>query len=307
MEWEQRTPGDWRISCFPGVFYKDRVSINKFDGGFYMTEQGKFIEADGILTHYHEAGEGETLLLIHGSGPGVTAWANWKPVFPVLSQHFHLYAPDVVGFGYTQRPKAIRYSVNIWVHHMISFIEALKLKKISIIGNSMGGALALHLAHRRPDLVRKLILMGSVGCRFPITEELDKVWGYTPSFEKMKNLIKIFACNGSAAEDDKLVEMRYQASIQEGFQETFSQMFPAPRQRHVDALALSDETLSTLSVPTLLVHGREDRVIPLNETSWKMARLLPNAELHVFPRCGHWTQIEKTGEFTDLVISFLNR
>lgn len=272
-----------------------------------MAEQGKFIEVDGIRTHYHEAGEGETLLLIHGSGPGVTALANWKPVFPVLSQHFHLFAPDLVGFGYTERPKAIRYSVNMWVQHIISFIEALNLEKISIIGNSVGGALALHLDYRCPGLVRKLILIGSVGCRLPITEELDKVWGYTPSVEKMKNLIKIFAYSGLAAENDELVEMRYQASIQEGFQEAFLQMFPAPRQRHVDDLALSDETLKTLSIPTLPVHGREDCVIPLDETSRKMARLLPSAELHVFPRCGHGTQIEKTGEFTDLVISFLNR
>ncbi|MBA4601389.1 alpha/beta fold hydrolase [Thermoactinomyces mirandus] len=272
-----------------------------------MVEQGKFIEADGILTHYHEAGEGETLLLIHGSGPGVTAWANWKPVFPILSQHFHLYAPDVVGFGDTQRPKGIHYSVDAWVQHMISFIEALKLEKVSIIGNSMGGALALHLAYQRPDLVHKLILMGSVGCRFPITRELDKVWGYTPSYENMKNLIKIFVYDGSTAENEDLVKMRYQASIQEGYQEAFSQMFPVPRQRHVDAMALSDASLRTISAPVLLVHGREDRVIPLNETSWKMAQLLPNAELHVFPRCGHWTQIEKTGAFTDLVVSFLNR
>jgi len=270
-----------------------------------LNEKGKYIDAGGVRTHYHENGNGEPLLLIHGSGPGVSAWANWRLVFPILSEHFHLYAPDVVGFGFTERPEENSYSVEKWVNHMIDFIETMKVENVSIVGNSMGGALALHIAHRRPDLVNKLILMGSVGCSFPITKGLEDVWGYTPSFETMKNLVKTFSYDQAAADNDDLVEMRYQASIQDGFQEAFSLMFPAPRQRHVDALALQDELLKLINIPTLLIHGREDQVIPLQETSWKLAQLLPNAELHVFSHCGHWTQIEKTKEFTSQVIQFL--
>lgn len=276
-------------------------------GVLTMIEKGKYIETNGIQTHYHEDGNGDPLLLIHGSGPGVSAWANWRLVFPILSKHFHLFAPDVVGFGYTQRPEGIQYSVDLWVNHMISFIETLELDRVSIIGNSMGGALALHMAHRRPDLINKLILMGSAGLSFPITEELDQVWGYEPSFENMKRLIRTFSYNQAAAANNDLVEMRYRASIQAGFQESYSSMFPAPRQRHVDALALNEEILKNMNIPTLLIHGREDRIIPLSETSWKLAQLMPNAELHVFSQCGHWTQIEKTKEFTDQVIHFLKR
>lgn len=272
-----------------------------------LVEQGKYTEAGGIRTHFHEDGTGDPLLLIHGSGPGVSAWANWRLVFPVLSKHFHLYAPDVVGFGYTERPEGISYSVDVWVNHMIAFLEAINRKNLSIIGNSMGGALALHLAYRRPDLVSKLVLMGSVGVSFPITEELDAVWGYSPSFDNMKRLIRIFSCDPTMADNDDLVDMRYQASIQEGFQEAFSSMFPAPRQRHVDALALSEEALKSITIPVLLIHGREDRVIPLEHTSYKLVKLLPNAELHVFSQCGHWTQIEKTKPFCDQVIQFLRR
>jgi 2-hydroxymuconate-semialdehyde hydrolase len=274
---------------------------------FNMIEKGKYIEVRGIKTHYHEDGNGEPLLLIHGSGPGVSAWANWRLVFPILSQHYHLYAPDVVGFGYTERPKDIQYSVNVWVEHMIDFIETMNLGKISIIGNSMGGALALHIANRRPDLVKKLILMGSVGIEFPITEELDAVWGYTPSFENMRKLIATFSNDQSMADNDNLVEMRYQASIQEGFQEAFSAMFPAPRQRHVNALALTEEQLGEIDIPVLLIHGREDRIIPLEKTSWNLSQIIPNAQLHVFPNCGHWVQIEKTQPFIGQAIEFLNR
>lgn len=281
---------------------KERYSVEEVIG---LVEQGKYIDAGGIMTHFHEDGQGEPLLLIHGSGPGVSAWANWRSVFPVLSKHFQLFAPDVVGFGYTERPDGIRYNVDVWVNHLMAFIEAANLKNVSVIGNSMGGALALHLARRRPDLVNKLVLMGSVGVSFPITEELDAVWGYSPSFENMKRLIGLFSFDQTMAENDDLVELRYRASIQEGFQEAFSSMFPEPRQRHVDALALSEDALKDITKPVLFIHGREDRIIPLEHTSWKMAHLLPNAELHVFSQCGHWTQIEKTKPFCEQVIPFL--
>lgn len=270
-------------------------------------EEGKFIDVKGIHTHYHEDGQGDVILLIHGSGPGVSAWANWRLVFPILSQHYHLYAPDVVGFGYTDRPENIQYSINVWADHMIDFIESVGEKKVSIIGNSFGGAIALHMAKKRPDLINKLILMGSMGIDHPIADGLDKVWGYTPSFENMKNLIKLFAYDQSMAENDDLVDMRYNSSIQEGFQESFSAMFPEPRQRHVSAMALTINQLQEIKFPVLLVHGRDDKVIPLKETSYRLALALPNAQLHVFPECGHWVQIEKTKEFAGQVIEFLNR
>jgi len=272
-----------------------------------MIETGKYADVKGIKTHYHEDGQGEPLLLIHGSGPGVSAWANWRLVFPLLSQHFHLYAPDVVGFGYTERPKDIQYSVNVWVEHMINFVETMNLEKVSIIGNSMGGALALHIANRRPDLVKKLILMGSAGIEFPITEELDAVWGYTPSIENMKKIIGIMSNDPSMGENDNLVKMRYEASIQEGFQESYSAMFPPPRQKHVNALALTEEQFRAIEIPVLLIHGREDRVIPLDKTSWKLSQIVPDAQLHVFPNCSHWVQIEKTEFFAGQVIEFLNK
>lgn len=272
-----------------------------------MAEKGKFIEAGGISTHYHEAGEGEPLLLIHGSGPGVSAWANWRLVFPELSQKFHLYAPDIVGFGYTERKDGMEYNVEVWVQHLISFIETLNLAPLSIVGNSMGGALALQLAYRRPDLVKKLILMGSVGIRFPLSAGLDAVWGYKPSLENMKDLIEIFSYDQTYAKNNDLIRMRYEASIEEGFQEAFSSMFPEPRQRHIDALALTEEQLKEINLPVLLIHGREDRVIPLETTSWRLSQLIENAELHVFPHCGHWTQIEKTKPFVKLVANFLEQ
>src|SRR5437762_6744233 len=88
-----------------------------------IMDNSKYIDVNGISTHYHESGQGEPVLLIHGSGPGVTAWANWRLIIPRLSEHFHVYAPDIVGFGYTERPENIEYGVETWTNHLISFIE----------------------------------------------------------------------------------------------------------------------------------------------------------------------------------------
>jgi len=146
-------------------------------------------------------------------------------------------------------------------------------------------------------------LMGSVGVSFPITKGLDQGWGYQPSRENMRRLMDVFAFNKSLITNE-LIEMRYQASIRPGFQESFAAMFPAPRQRWVDNLASKEESIRRLPHETLVLHGREDEVIPL-EVSYKLAELIDRAQLHVFGRCGHWTQIEHADRFARLVNDFL--
>lgn len=145
--------------------------------------------------------------------------------------------------------------------------------------------------------------MGSVGVDFPITEGLDRVWGYEPSFESMRALLDIFAHDRGLV-NDELAELRYRASIRPGFQESFSAMFPAPRQDGVRALAVPEDDIAGLRHPTLVIHGREDKVIPPNN-SVRLFHLIPNAQLHMFGNCGHWTQIEHSGGFNQLVGNFL--
>ena len=163
-------------------------------------------------------------------------------------------------------------------------------------------ALAVLVNQRRR--VRRLVLMGSVGVSFPITDGLDRVWGYEPSFQTMRSLMDTFAYD-RALVTDELAELRYQASIRPGFQESFAQMFPAPRQRWVDGLASNEADIRAVQHETLVIHGREDQVIPL-QASLQLAQLIPNAQLHVYGHCGHWTQIEHAGRFARLVEDFLS-
>ena len=254
-------------------------------------------------TNYHDVGSGFPLIMLHGSGPGVSAWANWNKVFPLLSGEHHVYALDLVGFGYTDRPAGLVYNMDAWVKQVIDFMDALKIEKADLVGNSFGGALALALAYLKPERVRKLVLMGSMGVTFPLTYGLDRVWGYTPSLENMQELIGIFAYSRKSMPPE-LAKGRYEGSIQPGFQESFSSMFPAPRQNGVEAMAQFEIYLKEIRNQTLIIHGREDRVIPLS-TSMKLIQALENAQLHVFGKCGHWTQIEHTQEFAAIVHNFL--
>lgn len=266
-------------------------------------EIGTSITAAGIATNVHDHGSGAPVLLIHGSGPGVSAWANWRGVIPELARTRRVVAPDIVGFGYTERPADFAFTRENWVAHLVGVLDALGLDKVSLVGNSFGGGLALWLAATAPERVDRLILMGSVGTSFPLTEGLDAVWGYQPSVEAMAHLLDVFTYNTAALGPD-LAELRYQASARPGVQESFSAMFPPPRQQGIDSLSLDDATLSSLPHPTLIVHGREDRVIPV-QASISLHQLIPNSELHVFGHCGHWTQIERLGDFVALVDRFL--
>ena len=268
-------------------------------------EIGKSIDAHGVKTNYHDLGEGRPVILIHGSGPGVTAWANWRLNLPVLAESMRVIAPDMLGFGYTDRPADGVYSLERWRRHLMGLADVLQLEQFDIIGNSFGGALALSMAAHHPDQIRRIVLMGAAGLEFELTDALDKVWGYEPSVEAMREMLDIFAFDNSLVSDE-LAEMRYRASIQPGFQEAFSAMFPAPRQQHITALSTPEEEIAKITSPTLMLHGREDRVLPMS-TSLRLFDLLETAEVHLCGKCGHWTQIEHTDRFNSLVIDFLTR
>lgn len=267
-------------------------------------EIGLNVDVDGIATNYIAAGQGEPLILIHGSGPGVTAYANWRGVIPDLAEHFAVYAPDTLGFGYTDFPSDINgFSMDRWVAHLIGFMDALGIARAHFIGNSYGGALTVALAIRHPDRVGRFVLMGAAGLPFPLTDGLAKVWGYQPSVEAMRDLMRTFAYDPALVKEE-IVRSRYEASIRPGAQEAFSSLFPEPRQRWLDELAADEDDLRKLPHRALILHGRDDVIVPLAQ-SVRFNELIQDSDLYVFGQCGHWTQIEKRDKFVALVIPFL--
>jgi pimeloyl-ACP methyl ester carboxylesterase len=271
-------------------------------------EIGKSVAVGTINTNYIEAGQAGAapLILIHGSGPGVTAFANWQGVMPKLAETFQVYAPDMVGFGYTDCPAEIKdFTLDLWVDHIAGFMDALGITSAHFIGNSFGGALTLALAARRPERVDRFVLMGAAGLNFPITQGLRDVWGYTPSPANMRKLMETFAFNAGLV-TDAIVQSRYEASIRPNAQENFARAFPEPRQEKLSALTTPEDDLRQIKHPALIVHGREDVIVPVALAS-RFSSLLENSEVHIFGGCGHWTQIEKKDRFLDVVVPFLTR
>jgi 2-hydroxymuconate-semialdehyde hydrolase len=270
-------------------------------------EIGTTVRAFNIDTNVHVIGDPTTqpvVVLIHGSGPGVTAFANWRLTMPALAEHFCVVAPDMVGFGFTERPDGIEYSMVSWTNHLIGLLDTLDIPKAHLVGNSFGGGVAVSTALTHPDRLDRLVLMGATASPQRITPGLDAVWGYEPSVPNMKALLELFAYDTNLLGAD-LAEIRYQASIRPGVQEAFSAMFPAPRQQALDSITQPMSLIEAIKHKTLIVHGRDDKVISV-EASYTLHSLIRDSQLHVFGQCGHWTQIEHAEEFNRLVIDFLN-
>jgi pimeloyl-ACP methyl ester carboxylesterase len=264
---------------------------------------GRTIDAGGIATHYHDVGSGQPVLLLHGSGPGVSAWANWQHNIPVLAQRYRVIAPDIVGFGATQRPGDIHYSLGTWIDHSWAFLDALGIEQASLVGNSLGGRIGLGMASQHPGRLDRMVLMGAPGVGMTLTQGLRALREYEPSEQNMRELLlSCFAVDPAIITDD-LVRARYEASVAPGAFEAYRDMFFSPRHAGSE-LGITEEEVRAIATRTLLLHGREDRVVPV-EVAWNMVRLLPDADLAVFARCGHWTQIERRDDFNALVANFL--
>lgn len=266
-------------------------------------EVGKTIVANGFQTNYHDYGDGPPVVFIHGSGPGVSSWSNFSKVFPVVSKYARAIGFDLAGFGYTELKSGAQYGMDLWLDHLESFLDEMGLRQVAFVGNSAGGVVATHFAVRHPDRVSRMILMGANTIKYSITPALDFAWGYEPSIENITQIIQTFPYDKSIITKE-LIEARYQGTLRSDYQAAFRSMFPAPRQKIQDSWALSDEQLRKIDCEVLLLHGRDDEIIPV-DVSIELSRLIPRAQLHVFGQCGHWVQVERPREFLNLLESFL--
>jgi len=266
-------------------------------------EIGLTIQTGDYATNYHDSGDGPVVLMLHGSGAGVSGWANWRGIMPLLAQRFRVVVPDLVGFGYTEVPDGLEFSIfDTWIEQMLNLLDGLGIDKAHLVGNSFGGGLSLHLATKHAERFDRIVLMGAGGVKQPMNDDLQALWTYKPSVENMKRIMDIMAYDRGLVTDE-LAELRYRASIRPGAQEAFERVFPAPLQRHLDAQIVGDDTLQAMDNHVLILHGRDDTVVPF-DNSLHMFHMIPNAQVHGFGKCGHWTQIEHARRFHALVDDF---
>lgn len=266
---------------------------------------GRFVVAGGIRTNYHDVGEGRPMVLLHGSGAGVTGWENWHGVMPDLARHFRVLVPDIVGFGFTERPEGSQYGIKLWVRHLLDFLDALGIEKPILVGNSFGGALALALSLRNAHRVERMVLMGTPAGSFPQRAAMARSWYYAPSLENMAELLRSFP-HDPAIVTDEMVRLRHEVSLLAGGMEAYRKLFPepAPGGETRQVKGIPEEDLRSITTPVLALHGRHDARVPL-ECGIRIAQSCQHADLHVFADCGHWVQIERRAQFLQQTLGFL--
>lgn len=267
----------------------------------------KYADLNGFRLHYHDIGEGPVLLMLHGGGPGASAWSNFKQNVPALSETFRLLMVDQPGFGLSDKPVHDRPQHELSGELLVALLDHLGIDKATPVGNSMGGAASLELAINCPERVDRLILMAPAGGSLQITSHLTAeakiLFTYYaapgPSIERTKALFEALAYDASGVPEETLKE-RYEASIDPEAMAYNTRMFgqwanlgPAHWRR-----------VNEIQHETLLLWGREDLVLTL-DSSLHMLHQMPNARLVVFPKCGHWCQLEAPRQFEHQIITFM--
>jgi len=268
---------------------------------FFGLEDAWAETAPGELTHYHELGKGTPVVFLHGSGSGVSAAANWWLNLPELSRHCRTIAVDLLGFGQTVEAPGSEFGIKAWVEHVVRILDALGIEKTWLVGNSLGGWVAFQFAIDHPERLAGIISMGTGGA--PRTKALASHARPKMTPDGIRQALLDFVVDPSLVTDE-LVNSRYAAASREGATDRFRAVVAA-RDIDRETLPLDMDVLSKLEIPVLLIHGREDKVIPMSR-SLQLHEVIPNADLHLFSQCGHWSQVERAEDFNTVVASYLS-
>ncbi|SNR57463.1 4,5:9,10-diseco-3-hydroxy-5,9,17-trioxoandrosta-1(10),2-diene-4-oate hydrolase [Haloechinothrix alba] len=279
-----------------------------------MTE-GSYAEArEGLRLHYHEAGteHDETVVLLHGGGPGASAWSNFARNIPELAKKFHVLAVDQPGFGRSDKPTEHPQYFTHSASALAGLLDTLGIGRAHLIGNSLGGGAAVRFALDYPDRAGRLVLMGPGGLSVNVfsadpTEGVQKLADFAappgPSKDKLEQFLRVMVYDQSLITPELLEERYAAASTPESMAAMKAMGESFMRADEAERGMLWREAYR-LRQRVLLVWGREDRVNPLDGALMAL-KTIPRAQLHVFGRCGHWAQLEKFEEFNRLATDFL--
>lgn len=258
--------------------------------------------------HYHEAGAGHPVILLHGSGPGSTGWSNFSGSIAPLAQRLHVHALDMPGWGGSD---PVTIDTIDHVQAVVQFLDARGIGKAAFVGNSMGGQTAIRLAATHPDRVSHLITMGaplnlapklfspgdgpSEGLKALIAAYQD------PSPESMRRLTEIMVFDKARFSTPELVKARSDAARA---RPDHLANYLAGLPRMPIPVWATPEDLARITAPSLFIHGRDDRVVSF-EHSLQLVASVTNSRLALINRCGHWAMIEHVDEFNRMVTDFV--
>ena len=269
----------------------------------------------GQRLHYHRAGEGnpETVVLLHGGGPGASAWSNFGATLGVLARRFHVLAIDQIGYGRSSKPAELPTQFYTYSAELIAeLFDELGIETAHFVGNSLGGGTSVRFALNHGRKAGRLVLMAPGGLNLNVfspdpTEGVKRLMEFNappgPSREKLAAFLTTLVFDPSMITAELLEERYAYASDPQALQgmAAMGATFWNPAMMEEGQLWREAHKLRQR---VLLVWGREDRVNPLDGAIVAL-KLIPRAQLHVFGGCGHWAMLEKFDEFNRLVTDFV--
>jgi 4,5:9,10-diseco-3-hydroxy-5,9,17-trioxoandrosta-1(10),2-diene-4-oate hydrolase len=279
---------------------------------------GRYAEAGGMRLHYHEAGpddgqRGATpVVMLHGGGPGASAWSNFGPNLPVFAERFRTLLVDQPGFGKSARPPVTGSYFTFSANALAALLTGLGIERVHLIGNSLGGGTAVRFALEYPERAGRLVLMGPGGLSLNLfapdpTEGVKRLMEFPappgPSREKLEAFLRTLVFDQRLVTDE-LIDERFAAACDPESLKAMASMGAS----FFDPASYEDGLLwreaHRLRHRVLLIWGREDRVNPADGALVAL-KMIRRAQLQVFGGCGHWVQLEKFEEFNRLAIEFL--
>ncbi|TCK27641.1 alpha/beta fold hydrolase [Pseudonocardia endophytica] len=256
------------------------------------------------------------LVLLHGGGPGASGMSNYVAnVDALAADGYRVLVPDLPGYGRSSKGIDRSDPFGDLAVSVRSLLDALDIERAALLGNSYGGAAALRLALDRPDRVERMVLMGPGGVgttrALPtagLSALLDYYTGEGPSRAKLRAFLRDYLVFDPSTVTEEMVEQRYLSSVDP---EVIADP-PLQRPSGLSALRTAlrmdftrDSRMARCTVPTLVVWGTEDKVNRPSGGAW-LARTMPDCDLHLFARTGHWAQHEQAERFNRLVLGWLD-
>ena len=267
--------------------------------------EGKYVDVGGGITmHYHEAGTGDrgVILFVHGSGPGASGWSNFKGNYPFLAERgYRTLVPDTMGYGYSTKPEEGTFSLDDVAAQYRGLLDALGVDRVTVVGNSQGGAVAITMALNYPDLVDKLVLMAPGG--------LESRETYM-AMEGIKAMIRVLYKEGVSKETMRKVftlQLHDESKITD---EVIEERYQVAMTQHKDNIARihvanQEDRLSEIQCPVLCFWGANDKFCPASGAS-KIASRCPSSRTMLIASCGHWVMVEYPKLFNELTLKFLH-
>lgn len=280
------------------------------------TWNDRYVEVDGVETHYIEAGEGDTVVLVHGGGMGSCGAVNYGDVMAPMSDHYHVVAPDLVGFGETPGCGPADYSADAQGDFLLAFLETLD-GPVHLGGNSHGGWLVQYAAHEAPERIRRLVVINSLNGCMPIPpapEGLQYIYhekGHAherPTVEGVREDLIEFYHDETLVTDERVQRFYEMSKRNHEFAERRAQAVTSTVEDANENLSYRgahiSERAGELTMPVLLTWSRENRgATP--ENAMALFNRIDDAEMHIFTGAKHHVQAEYPAAWTDVVRRFL--